>query len=189
MGRRPIPLSERGRAQADAVVPLVRTLGPVQLLSSPIARAQETAAVLGAALGLPVSVEADLAEVDYGAWEGRSYADLVQDPAYTAFCAGAPGASSPAGEEVRTAQARALAAIRRLLLEAPPGPVCVVSHGDLIRLLLAAFLGLAVEEFRRLRIDTCGLSVVELTDAWAEVKAINLVADAARIREQLHWGR
>ena len=82
---------------------------------------------------------------------------------------------------------RGLAAVRRVLTAHPGARVCLVGHGDQIRLLLTAFLGLDAGEFRRLRIDTCGLSAVDLGSASTEVKFVNLLADPERVWEPLHW--
>jgi broad specificity phosphatase PhoE len=78
--------------------------------------------------------------------------------------------------------------VRRVLAAHPGARVCLVGHGDQIRLLLTAFLGLDSGEFRRLRIDTCGLSAVEIEGERTEVKFVNLLADPGRVWEPLHWG-
>jgi probable phosphoglycerate mutase len=189
MGRQPIGLSDAGRAQSRALVPLLRTLAPDRVLTSPLARARETAEIIATALRLPLALEPDLVELDFGAWEGRSYDDLVVDPAYLAFSREPGVASPPGGESVGAAQARALAAVGRALASTPHGRVCVVSHGDILRLVLVAALRLEVRELRRLRIDTCGVSAIELTGDWAEVKFLNLLADPDRVWAPLHWGR
>lgn len=189
MGRRPVGLSDAGRAQSRALVPLLRTLAPERVLTSPLARARETAEIVTAALGLPLRSDPDLVELDFGAWEGRLYDDLIDDAAYLAFSKDPATVSPPGGEAIHAAQARVLAALGRALAATPGGRVCVVSHGDVLRLALVAALRLEVREFRRLRVDTCGVSAVELTGDWAEVKFVNLLADPERVWAPLHWGR
>lgn len=175
--------------QARAIVPLLRALAPERVLASPLERARETAEILATAIGLPLVLEPDVVELDFGAWEGRSYDDLASDPAYLAFSQDPCVASPPGGESVVAAQARTLGAISRALVTSPGARICVVSHGDVIRLVLAAALRLDVREFRGLRADTCGVSAVELTGDWAEVKFVNLLADPERIWAPVHWGR
>jgi len=189
MGRRPIPLSDTGRAQSHALVPLLRALAPVRVVTSPLRRARETAEIVAGALAIPLTVEADLVELDFGAWEGRGYEELVDDPEYLAFSADPCTATPPGGESVATAQARTLAALARALTATPDACVCAISHGDVLRTVVAAALRMDLREFRRLRVDTCGVSAVELTGDWAEVKFVNLVADPARVLDRLHWGR
>ena len=185
MGRQPIGLSDAGRAQSRALVPLLRTLAAERVLTSPLARARETAEIVATALRLLLALEPDLVELDFGTWEGRCYGDLVGDPAYLAFSQDPGAASPPGGGSVGMAQARAVAAVGRALASTPGGRVCVVSHGDILRLVLVAALRLEVREFRRLRLDTCGVSAIELTGEWAEVKFLNLLADPERYWQEL----
>ncbi len=189
MGRRPIPLSEEGRAQSRALVPLLGALAPERLVTSPLVRARETAEILAAGLGIPVVDDADVAELDFGAWEGRLYDDLVHEPAYEAFSRDPCQAAPPGGESVATAQARAVAAIGRAFAAAPGARIGVVSHGDVLRAVLAAALALDLREFRRLRVDTASVSGIALTGDWAEVKFVNVLPDPGRVFTPLHWGR
>jgi broad specificity phosphatase PhoE len=189
MGRQPVPLSEAGRAQCGAVLPLLRALAPARVITSPLTRARETADIVAAALACPVEVDDDLAEFDFGSWEGQEYAALLQDPTYLAFARGPLETTPPGGESLRAAQTRALRAVARAFETTPGARVCMVTHGDLIRLVLASFLALDLREYRRIRVDTCGLSAVDLTGDWAEGKFMNQVADPARVCEHLHWGR
>lgn len=188
-GRQPVALSDAGREQAHGIVPLLRALAPDRVVTSPLARARETAEMVSAALGAPLTVEPDLVELDFGAWEGRAYDDLLDDPAYLAFSRDPVSVSPPGGEAVLAAQRRAVDAVARVLAAAAGARVCAVSHGDVIRMVLAAALRLDVREFRALRVDTCGVSAIELTGDWAEVKFVNLVADPARVWTPLHFGR
>ena len=182
MGRRPVPLSEAGRAQSHALVPLLRALAPERVLTSPLARTRETADILASGLGIESTLEPDLV------WEGHLYDELVDDPAFLAFSRDPVHAAPPGGESAVAAQTRALAALGRAFARAPGGRLCVVTHGDLVRLILAAALALELREFRRIRVDTGGVSVVDLMGDRAEVKAINLLADPARIFTPVHWG-
>jgi probable phosphoglycerate mutase len=189
MGRRPVALSATGREQVRGIVPLLRALAPARVVTSPLPRASETAEMVSTALGVPLTVEPDLVELDFGTWEGRTYDDLLNDPAYAAFSRDPVLVSPPGGEAVPSAQRRAVDAVTRMFAAAPGVRLCAVSHGDLIRMVLAAALRLDVRDFRALRVDTCGISAIELTGDWAEVKFVNLVADPARVWAPLHFGR
>jgi len=169
------------------MIPVLRALAPARIVTSPLVRARETAEILAAALDCPLAVDGDLQELDFGAWEARLYAELLDDPQYQAFSRRPLEAAPPGGEAVAAAQARVLAALGRGLEASPGARVGIVAHGDLLRLALAAFLRLPASEFRRLRLDTGGLSAVELTGEWAEVKFVNLLADPERVWNRLHW--
>jgi broad specificity phosphatase PhoE len=188
-GRRPIPLNDAGRAQCRAVVPVIRALAPARIVTSPLVRAYESAAIVAEGLDCPLAVDPDLVEVDFGRWEGCTYGALVGDPDYLAFSRRPLEVAPPGGESLRAVRQRGLAAVARALANGPETRVLLVSHGDLIRALLASFLALDLTELRRLRVDTASLSGVDLTGDWAEVKFVNLVVDPARVWQPLHWGR
>jgi broad specificity phosphatase PhoE len=178
MGRRAIPLCEAGMRQVAALVPLLADLRIAAVWTSPLRRARETAAIVAAALGdLPVHEEPGLTEVDYGDWEGRTFSevvgeavfrDILRDPLYTA---------PPGGERLLHVRDRVYAAMERVAREAAGAPALVVSHGDPLRLVLAGCLGLDPAGFRRLRLDNGGVSAIELTGDWAEVKFVNMQPD------------
>jgi probable phosphoglycerate mutase len=96
IGRQPVPLSEAGRSQSRAAAGMLQSFAPRQVVTSPLARARETAEIVAAALACPLAVDDDLAELDFGRWEGRTYDELRTDPAYLAF-ARRPAVSAPPG--------------------------------------------------------------------------------------------
>lgn len=178
MGRRPVPLNETGRAQIERLTPTLARLGARALWSSPLSRARETAEVIGAGLGLPVETEEGLTEVDYGAWESCGFAELIADPAYHAYHRDPEHAPIPGGgETLAGVRDRVCGALARIAASSPEGCAIVVSHGDPIRLVLAACLRLSVAEMRRLRVDNGAVSGIELTGDWAEVKFVNARSD------------
>lgn len=128
-GRTDIPLNHVGRAQAERAA---RTLAPVAIASivaSPLLRARHTAEVVAATLGLPVALDADLAEVDFGKQEGLPMGDWYDD-----WIAG--DYAPEGGETFVTLRERAVRGVNRAL--ALPGPVLVVAHGALFRALRQA---------------------------------------------------
>jgi probable phosphoglycerate mutase len=179
MGRLGVALNDAGREQVRRLAGMVEGLGCEVVWTSPLDRARETAGVLAAALGgLEVREDAGLTEVDYAAWEGRTFAELVADPEYHVYHRDPEGAPVPGGgEQLSDVRDRMMSALARVLAERPGGRSLVVSHGDPIRLALAACLGLSVKEMRRLRVDTGAVSSVELTGDWAEVKFLNVRPD------------
>jgi probable phosphoglycerate mutase len=124
-----VPLTEDGRAQvraaADAIAALYR---PSRIVSSPFARARETAAILAERLGVPVVVEPDLRERSYGELAGQPYAAARTCPDYdpeTYWLWCPPGG----GETLVEVAARAGAVLDRIAAEAGGDDVVVVSHG------------------------------------------------------------
>lgn len=149
-GRTDVPLTDHGRDQARAAAQALGAHAFALVLSSPLRRATETAAILGVA----AEVRDDLREVDYGDAEGRTTADLrVERPGWTLWADGAPG-----GETVDAAGVRA----DRVLDEAraADGDVLLVAHGHLLRILAARWLAQPAAFGAHLRLDTATVSVL-----------------------------
>jgi len=129
-GRTDIPLNAVGLAQAERAARTLEGLGIATIVASPLSRARVTAEVAGEALGLPVSFDDDLREVNFGEQEGRPMGDWYDD--------WIAGTYTPArAERFDALLARAAAALNRAL--ARPAPVLVVAHGALFRALRRSF--------------------------------------------------
>ncbi|MBX9701122.1 MAG: histidine phosphatase family protein [Acetobacteraceae bacterium] len=131
-GSTDIPLNKVGIAQAERAARTLRGLGLgiTAVIASPLMRARVTAEHAAAALGLPVAIEHDLREVEFGAQEGEPMGDWYDD--------WIAGRYTPEGAETFAAlHARAVAAVNRAT--ARPGPVLLVAHGALFRALRLAF--------------------------------------------------
>lgn len=119
-----------------------------RLVSSPLQRCALFARELGARLNVPVTLEKDLQELHFGAWEGRSAAQLMETDAegLGLFWADPYGFTPPAGEPVSEFSERVLGAVARLHQTYPGERVLLVSHGGVMRLLLAQARGLPREQ-------------------------------------------
>ncbi len=183
MGYLPVPLNAHGIAQCDAALVLLRSAGARRIRSSPLARARQTADIVSEALGLPIEEDAGLSEVNFGAWAGSSYDDLRGRADYRQYRANPLEHPPPGGETLVEVQERGLAAIRRALEDSAGETVLLVSHGDLIRSVLCAWLGMELTQYRRLRVDNCSVSAATIRDGWCRVHCVNMLADAGRV-----WG-
>ena len=139
-------LTEKGWAQMRAAV---IEQGPwYRLVSSPLQRCARFAEELGAQLGLPVQLDKDLQELHFGAWEGQSAAALMETDAEALglFWADPYAFTPPQGEPVVDFSTRVLAAIERLQATCAGERVLLISHGGVMRLLLAQARGLPREQ-------------------------------------------
>jgi broad specificity phosphatase PhoE len=145
-GHTDVPLSEAGREQARRLRHRLadeRHLWDAErtaVLSSDLARARETAELAFGAPGRTISVDAGLREIRFGVFEGltRDEIDERHPGRMAAWIHGAPDLAVPGGESRREARARALAALETFLERAPHQHVVVVTHGAILRQLLAA---------------------------------------------------
>jgi broad specificity phosphatase PhoE len=184
MGDLDVPLSDVGRRQCEDAATLLADLGIDRIVTSPLARAAETAAIVAGRLGVGTSEDARLVEVRFGEWQGLTYEEVATDPRYRAFAIDPVGCPTPGGETAADVQRRGLEGLD----SATTGDcVLVVTHGDIIRTLLCHFLGAPLAAYRRIRVDNCGLSAIALHGTSTEVKFLNVLSDPARAASATHW--
>ena len=139
-GRTDVPLTERGERQATALRALLAYARPVLLLTSPRERAVRSAELAGLTDVTRVEVDPDLAEWDYGEYEGVTTPEIRRsDPGWTIWSGRTPGGETP--EHVGERADRVLGRIRTAL---EGGPVIAIGHGHMSRVLTARWLGLPV---------------------------------------------
>lgn len=151
-GRTDVPLTERGEQQAARLGPHLSGLRFSHVFTSPRQRARRTAELAG--FGPVARAEPDLAEWDYGAYEGRTSAEIRADqPGWNVFRDGCPS-----GETVDDLARRA----DRLLARLRPleGTVLLFSHGHFLRALAVRWIGLPVPEGRSFALETGSISLL-----------------------------
>ena len=160
-GRTDLPLSPVGEAEARALGDHLRGLEVGRVLASPLTRALSTAKLAG--FGGRIERTDALLEFDYGEYEGLTTPEIrAQRPGWDLFRDGCPG-----GETVETATQR----IRPLVAElaASQGRTILFSHGHLLRILTACYLGLPPATARYLFLGTASLSVLGTEHEWPAV--------------------
>jgi probable phosphomutase (TIGR03848 family) len=168
-----VHLNEKGQAQAQAIAQHLAQ-APVQAVySSPLERALETAAPLARARKLRVRQVEGVGEVRYGDWTGRSLKVLARTKLWQTVQRFPAVMEFPDGETFRAVQSRAVDAVEALAAEHPKDLIAVVSHGDVIKLLLAHYLGMPIDLFQRIVINTGSISAVHLTGGMPMVVKIN----------------
>ena len=151
-GRTDIALTERGEREAQALSARLNGLSFLRVFTSPLQRARRTAELAG--FGELADVDDDLAEWDYGAYEGRRTAEIrVERPGWRLIEDGCPD-----GEVLAAVALRADRVIGRL--RALSGDALVFAHRDILRVLAARWLELQAVEARRLYLDTASVSIL-----------------------------
>jgi broad specificity phosphatase PhoE len=169
-----IELTEEGRAQAQRLASALTMLPLSSIISSPLARAVETAEYLVQGRALTIQLEPDLMDIELGHWSGQNRDALFHsDPAWQAFVRDPLVAPSDV-ETFPELEQRVVTAIERWLKKDATGPLpAFVTHADVIKLLLAHYLGLEAGRARSIGIDNASVSVVALeTDRSPLVLAI-----------------
>lgn len=183
-GRLPgVKLDERGHEQADTTAARLAAVHLAAAVSSPLERCKQTAKAITAQQTTPLAIatERKLSECDYGDWQGRALKDLAKEPLWKIVQSQPSAAAFPGGESMRAMQDRAVEAVRRhdRLVEAEHGPGAVwlaVSHGDVIKAVLADALGTHLDLFQRIQVDPASVSIVRYTEARPYVLGTNTSA-------------
>ncbi len=177
-----VGLDAVGREQAARTGERVGAVPLVAVVTSPLERCRQTARALLERQDDPpvLTVERALTECDYGEWQGRPLAELAREPLWAVVQRQPSAAAFPGGESLLAMQARAVAAIRRhdAAVEAEHGPRAVwaaVTHGDIVKAVLADALGMHLDLFQRLWAGPASVSVVRYGPDRPEVVAANTV--------------
>ncbi|MGW2827616.1 bifunctional RNase H/acid phosphatase [Streptomyces sp. NPDC001286] len=170
-------LSEVGREQAERVGAALARRGTVQaIVASPLARTRETAAIVARHLGLEVSVEDEIRETDFGAWEGLTFGEVRERyPDDLNRWLADPTVEPSGGGESFAATATRIAAARDKLVAAYAGrTVLLVSHVTPIKTFIQLALGAPPESLFRMELSAASLSAVAYyADGNASVRLFN----------------
>ena len=165
IGRLPgYPLSEKGREQAEATGKRLAGAPLKAIYSSPMERCVETAAAVAAHHKLKVQTMDDLAEIDYGTWQGRTLKSLYGVKGWKELRARPADFRFPGGETIREAHTRGMVAIEALRLKHKDKAIVVCSHCDMIKLIVAGCLGLGIDLYDRINIAPASITTLHLSD-------------------------
>lgn len=178
-GRGNPALTELGRQQADAAARYLAQRGGIAaVISSPLQRCYDTATTAAKALGLDVTVDDDLIETDFGAWEGLTFAEAAErDPELHRRWLRDTSTRPPGGESFDSVHQRVVAARDRIVEERGGTTVLVVSHVTPIKMLLRQALEAGAGILYRLHLDLASLSIAEFyPDGNSSVRLVNQTA-------------
>ena len=168
-----VHLNAVGLAQAERLAEQLDGIELSAVISSSLARARETAAPLAERRKLAVRVDERLDEIDYGDWTGQTLDALRTSETWGRFNSLRSVTRVPSGELMLEVQARGVSAIETIRQEFPDGTCAVVSHGDVIRGLVAHFAGIPLDLFLRIEIAPASVSVVTVSESWIGVRCVN----------------
>lgn len=158
------PLAADGREQAELLAARLAgdsVLRPASIVGSSLARARETAEIIGSRASIAVGIDARLIEIGQGEWEGRTHDDLAvtDTDRYEAWRRDAGIRQPPGGESITSATERVAALLAQIENGEQLWPVCIVSHGGTLRILARVLLDAGVDAPWSLDVDNASLSV------------------------------
>ena len=177
-------LTERGQAQARAVAERLTGRDVAAVVSSPRARAQQTAAAIAKVVGVDPIIDEGVAETDFGKWEGHTFAEIRQEwPDEMSAWLADPDVAPPGGESFSATFARVEAARARIVAAHSGGTVVVVSHVTPIKAMVREALDAPAHVLFRVHLDPASLSTI---DWYGDgVGVVRLLNDTAHLRAEL----
>jgi probable phosphoglycerate mutase len=180
-----VHLNDEGKAQAEALGSRLIDVPIDRLYASPLERTMETAAAIQQHHPkLTILQHPDIGEVRYGEWEGQSIAALQSRKMWQVVQEYPSRASFPNGETMRAVQTRGVNAIEELAARHPRELVVVVSHADLIKMILAHFLGMHLDNFQRIVVSPASISSLMLGYGRPYVATINDTAHVTQMERE-----
>ena len=177
-----VHLDDTGREQAEATAQRLSVVPLAAVVTSPLERTRETAAAIlaGREPRPPLHVDERVGECRYGDWTNQPLKTLAKDPLWKVVQAHPSAATFPGaeGESLADMSARAVASVRgwnaRLAAETGADPTyVVVSHGDVIKAIVADALGMHLDSFQRISVDPASVTVIRYTDLRPFVLRVN----------------
>ena len=174
-GRRPnIALSEKGRTQAQELATRLGELKVKELRVSPLQRCIETIDPWVSTKSRIRRIEDHgITEVDYGKWSGRTLRSLSREKLWKIVQENPSRVFFPDGEGMANMQARAIESMHLALSSTGTGAVVMVSHGDVIKALVAANLGMRLDDFQRIIIDPASVTVFDFSSKTPRLILLN----------------
>ena len=179
-GRRPnVHLSKDGIEQAKDLARRLGDFKPHEIRISPMERCLETISPwldknngLKANIPKPI-IDHGLTEVDYGDWSGKKLSVLSRNKLWSVVQNTPSQMYFPKGEGILEMQTRALQSIHNSIDRKAKAPLVIVSHGDVIKSIVAACLGMHIDEFQRIIIDPSSISIIDFSLAKPRVLLLN----------------
>jgi probable phosphoglycerate mutase len=168
-----VGLSEDGKRQAEIAAEGLAHFGFEAIYSSPIDRTMETARAIAKPHGMRVRSTKGLGEIQYGGWTNKSLKSLMRTKLWDTVQRFPSAARFPDGESVREVQTRTVTEIEKIAAAHPKGKVCCVSHGDVIKLIAAHYLGVHIDLYQRIVIGPASVSVISLSAYGPRILALN----------------
>ncbi len=165
-GRLPgVHLNEAGRQEAERLGEILSSYPINAVYASPLARAQETAAPIAARQGLAVESLPALIEIDFGDWQGKTFEELKKQALWDQVHKQPSAIRFPNGEGFADARDRVVGGLIKLSRQYDEKDIVIcVAHGDVIRLTVAHFLNVSLDNFHRIRISPASISVLHLNE-------------------------
>jgi probable phosphoglycerate mutase len=159
-----VHLNDLGRLQADTLAELFSDIRIRAIYASPLERTMETAEPIAKAKGLSVEPRQNLGEIGYGRWEGMSLKTLSKRKLWPIIQNTPSLARFPEGESFVEAQDRVVSEVEtlRTIHKSPKASFMCITHADVIKLIIAHYIGLPLDLFQRIVVMPASISILQI---------------------------
>jgi probable phosphoglycerate mutase len=179
-GRLPnVHLSEKGLAQSEQLAVRLGNFPVSNLRISPMERCFETISPWINSIVMPNNprfepiIDEELTEVDYGLWSGKKLSILSKNKLWKTVQESPSRMYFPKGEGIAQMQSRAMTSVHQAVSSKAKGAAVIVSHGDVIKSIVASALGMHLDEFQRIVIDPASISILDYSTMKPRVLLLN----------------
>jgi probable phosphoglycerate mutase len=179
-GRLPnVHLSEKGLAQSEQLAVRLGNFPVSNLRISPMERCFETISPWINSIVMPNNprfepiIDEELTEVDYGLWSGKKLSILSKNKLWKIVQETPSRMYFPKGEGIAQMQSRAMTSVHQAVASKAKGAAVIVSHGDVIKSIVASALGMHLDEFQRIVIDPASISILDFSTTKPRVLLLN----------------
>jgi probable phosphoglycerate mutase len=179
-GRLPnVHLSEKGLAQSEQLAVRLGNFPVSNLRISPMERCFETISPWINSIVMPNNprfepiIDEELTEVDYGLWSGKKLSILSKNKLWKTVQESPSRMYFPKGEGIAQMQSRAMTSVHQAVSSKAKGAAVIVSHGDVIKSIVASALGMHLDEFQRIVIDPASISILDYSTTKPRVLLLN----------------
>lgn len=164
-----VDLDDTGRDQAQQVAERLRGVRLAGLVSSPLERTRQTGEAIARVQSdnsnpVELLIDERIVECNYGDWTGRQLKKLSKEPLWKQVQGHPSAVTFPGGESMRAMQQRAVEAVRYWNMEFGDKAVyALISHGDVIKAVVADALGMHLDQFQRISVDPGSMCIIEYT--------------------------
>ncbi len=177
-----VHLSAKGCEEAKRLAERLESVKLNAIYSSPLERCLETAEAVAAGRRLEIKTVEDLGEVRYGGWQGKAYKNLVKTPLWRTIQTVPSQARFPGGESLLELQRRGVAAVEEIRGRHRRGIIAVASHADTIKTIVAHYLGMHLDLFQRIVVDTASVSAFAFYGGIPRLIGLNMTGSLEGLR-------
>lgn len=170
-----IHLNKKGLEQADLLAETLKTVPIKAIYSSPLERAVETATPLARVKNLDIQQISDLMDTNVGKWAGRSLTGLRRSRQWKILQNNLSDFQFPEGETIQQVQDRVMKILHKIVPNNIKDTIAIISHADPIRLAIAFYLGLPIENFQKITISPGSVTILHSDQKMTRLLATNLI--------------